>query len=205
MTPFLRHAPVVLDAGLLDAGPVPWDELARALRRLELAPIAAANAPQAEEPRVVAARLGLIQLGPRLRTVEPEAPPAPAPAPAPKVLPEPVAAPPPIVREPLVVTQPVRGGQVVYARGVDLVARAPVNAGAQVIADGSIQVWAPLRGRALAGAQGKKDARIMCLALEAELVSVNGEYLRADEIPDALRGKPAQVFFADGRVQIAGL
>jgi septum site-determining protein MinC len=132
-----------------------------------------------------------------LRTIEPEPPAEPPPAP---VSTPPVATP---AREPLTVTTPVRGGQVVYARGTDLVVAASVNPGAQVIADGSIHIWGPLRGRALAGAQGRADARIFCLSLEAELVSVNGEYVMAEEIPDALRGRPAQVSFDGQRVKIA--
>src|SRR5205823_1188987 len=70
---------------------------------------------------------------------------------------------------PVVVTRPVRGGQVVHARDNDLVVLAPVNPGAQVIADGHLHVYAPLRGRAVAGASGLPGARIFCQKLEAEL------------------------------------
>jgi septum site-determining protein MinC len=217
------NAPVIVDAGLLDGQPVPWEAIASILKAAKLVPVGAANVPAAETDRAVSSGFGVIQLGSRLRAVEPSeveaspeerdepevtievtvaepavlaAPPAPVPTPAETA---------PVIREPLVVAQPVRGGQVVYARGVDLVARAPVNAGAQVIADGSIYIWAPLRGRALAGAQGRKDARIFCLSLEAELLSVAGEYILADEIPDALRGRPVQVFLDGERVRIAPL
>ena len=89
--------------------------------------------------------------------------------------------------------------------GADLVVASSVNPGAQVIADGSVHIWGPLRGRALAGAQGRADARIFCLSLEAELVSVNGEYVMAEEIPDNLRGRPAQVSFDGQRVKISPL
>ena len=193
-------APVVVDAAFLDGKPLPWEAIARILRASKLVPVAAANVPAAETDPAVSAGFGIVQLGSRLKSIDPE-PDAPSPVPAAGS--SPVSAPPP--QESVLVAQPVRGGQVVYARGVDLVARAPVNAGAQVIADGCIHVWAPLRGRALAGAQGKKDARIFCLSLEAELVSVAGEYVLADEIPDALRGRPAQVFLDGERVRIAPL
>lgn len=76
----------------------------------------------------------------------------------------------------LLVTQPVRSGQQIYARGGDLVITAPVSTGAEVIADGHIHIYAPLRGRALAGVNGDKSARIFCSCLEAELVSVAGQY-----------------------------
>jgi septum site-determining protein MinC len=98
----------------------------------------------------------------------------------------------------LTVKQPVRGGQVIYATRGDLVVLAPVNAGAQVIADGHVHVYGPLRGRALAGAQGMADARVFCQSLEAELVSVAGQYLLADEIPADRRGKPTQIFVENG-------
>lgn len=208
-------APVVIDAAFLDGKPLPWEAIARILRASKLVPVAAANVPAAETDPAVSAGFGIVQLGSRMRTLEPE-PDAPAPVAAAGSSPVTVAETATdtatatvtatvTVLEPLLVAQPVRGGQVVYARGVDLVARAPVNAGAQVIADGCIHVWAPLRGRALAGAQGRKDARIFCLSLEAELVSVAGEYVLADEIPDALRGRPAQVFLDGERVRIAPL
>ena len=80
----------------------------------------------------------------------------------------------------------------VYAEQCDAVVLSPVNAGAEIIADGNIHVYAALRGRALAGAHGNEDARIFCKSLEADLVAIAGCYLRADEIPANRRGKPAQ-------------
>ncbi len=193
-------APVVVDAAFLEGKPLAWEAIARILRASKLVPVAAANVPASETDPAVSAGFGIVQLGSRMHSLDPE-PDAPTPVTAAGSSPVTIAVP----QEPVLVAQPVRGGQVVYARGVDLVARAPVNPGAQVIADGCIHVWAPLRGRALAGAQGRKDARIFCLSLEAELVSVAGEYVLADEIPDALRGRPAQVFLDGDRVRIAPL
>src|SRR3954470_11684023 len=94
----------------------------------------------------------------------------------------------------LVIEKPLRSGQQVYARGRDLVMLAMVNAGAEVIADGHIHVYAPLRGRAIAGARGNADARIFTLGMEPELISIAGLY-RTGETPQlaAVRGKPTQV------------
>jgi septum site-determining protein MinC len=169
--------------------------------------VGAANARGPEAERALAAGLGTLQLGPRVRAVEPEIPPSPVPLPASAVGSSPpiAVAPPAVPREAMTLVAPVRGGQVIYAKGTDLVVCASVNPGAQVIADGSIHVWGRLRGRALAGAQGKAEARIFCLALEAELVSVNGEYRMAEEIPDALRGRPAQIYLEGPQVKIAPL
>lgn len=99
----------------------------------------------------------------------------------------------------LVVERPVRSGQQVYARGRDLVVLATVNAGAEVIADGNVHVYAPLRGRAMAGARGDADARIFSLALEPELISIAGVYRTGEEpLPEKVRGKPTQVRLATG-------
>jgi septum site-determining protein MinC len=94
----------------------------------------------------------------------------------------------------LVIDRPLRSGQQVYARGGDLVVLAAVNAGAEVIADGSIHIYAPLRGRALAGASGAPGARIFTTRFEAELVSIAGVYRTFEAgVPGDLAGKPAQV------------
>lgn len=103
------------------------------------------------------------------------------------------------------VEQPVRGGQVVRAERADLVVLAPVNPGAQLIADGHIHVYAALRGQAIAGAQGHERARIFCQRLEAELVGISGVYATYEDIPRECRGRPAQVFLADGRCVIRPL
>lgn len=75
-----------------------------------------------------------------------------------------------------VITTPIRSGQQVYAPGGDLVVIAPVSAGAEILADGNIHVYGPLRGRALAGVKGDTSARIFCQCLEAELISIAGNY-----------------------------
>ncbi|TSE25847.1 Septum site-determining protein MinC [Tepidimonas sediminis] len=111
-------------------------------------------------------------------------------------------APPPAPASALVVERPLRSGQQVYARGRDLVVLAMVNPGAEVIADGHVHVYAPLRGRALAGARGDAQARVFALAFEAELVSVAGVYQTAEHgWPDAVRGRATQVrlVHAEGR------
>ncbi len=121
----------------------------------------------------------------------------PAPArPAQKTAPAPTPAAP---LGALVVDKPLRSGQQVYARGRDLVVMAMVNAGAEVIADGHIHVYAPLRGKAMAGARGNTEARIFSLALEAELLSIAGVYRTSENpLPAGLQGKPAQVRLLPG-------
>lgn len=94
----------------------------------------------------------------------------------------------------LVIDKPLRSGQQVYAKGGDLVVLAVVNFGAELIADGSIHVYAPLRGKAIAGARGNTDARIYSTCFEPELIAIAGTYRTAEQaLPDEVRGKPAQV------------
>ncbi|MGQ0710336.1 MAG: septum site-determining protein MinC [Rhodoferax sp.] len=98
----------------------------------------------------------------------------------------------------LVVDKPLRSGQKVYARGGDLVVLAPVNQGAEVVADGNIHVYAPLRGKAMAGARGNTAARIFSLQLEPELVSIAGVYRTSENpLPAPVLGKCAQVRLSD--------
>jgi len=95
----------------------------------------------------------------------------------------------------LVVDKPLRSGQQVYAKGGDLVVLAVVSHGAEVIADGSIHIYAPLRGKAIAGARGDTSARIYTQSLEAELLAVAGIYRTAENpLPADVAGKPAQVY-----------
>jgi len=94
----------------------------------------------------------------------------------------------------MVVDKPLRSGQRVYARGADLVVLAVVSFGAEVIADGHIHVYAPLRGRAIAGARGNTQARIFSTCMEPQLVSIAGIYRTTEtELPADVLGKPAQV------------
>jgi septum formation inhibitor MinC len=111
----------------------------------------------------------------------------------------------PVHKLPMVVTQPVRSGQVVYAKDNDLIVLAPVNPGGQVVADGNVHIYAALRGRAVAGAQGANEARIFCQKLEAELLAINGIYLVYDDLPPASVGKPAQIEVQGGHCLVKPL
>lgn len=97
-------------------------------------------------------------------------------------------------RPSLIVDKPLRSGQRVYAKGADLVVLAVVSHGAEVIADGNIHVYAPLRGRALAGAMGDTGARIFATCMEPQLLSIAGIYRTTEtELTPEVLGKPAQV------------
>lgn len=94
----------------------------------------------------------------------------------------------------VVIDKPLRSGQQVYARNADLVVLAMVSFGAEVMADGNVHVYAPLRGRALAGVRGNLDARIFTTCLEPQLVSIAGIYRTSEvALPEEVAGKPAQI------------
>lgn len=98
------------------------------------------------------------------------------------------------------VTMQVRSGQQVVSKGADLIVTAPVSHGAELLADGNIHVYGILRGRALAGITGDKNARIFCQSLDAELVSIAGIYRLRDAIEPI--AAPCQIFIQDDRIQI---
>lgn len=92
------------------------------------------------------------------------------------------------------ITQPIRSGQRIYARDGDLIVLAAVNAGAEVMADGNIHIYAPLRGRALAGVKGDENARIFCHCMEAELIAIAGAYrVFEDTVPKEVYQRAVQI------------
>ncbi|MCG2576062.1 septum site-determining protein MinC [Dechloromonas sp. XY25] len=175
---------------------------------LGLPPELAAAAEQAGLPEISADALSRPT---RAKAAEPA--PEPAPAPQPVAAPVQQVAPPPAPQPaPRTVTldKPLRSGQRFYAKDSDLIVTAMVSAGAEVIADGHIHVYAPLRGRALAGASGDRNARIFTTSLEAELVSVAGLYRTFEAgVPAELARQPATISLVDdggeGRLTVAPL
>lgn len=195
---FFENELSVLDFSSAETLPatVDWASIVKLLRHSGLHVIAtrglpdalASSAAEAGLPTVSAEALG------RTRPKTEDAPePAPAKVPAPEITPPPVAAV-PVAPRTVILDKPLRSGQRFYARGSDLIVTAMISAGAEVIADGNIHVYAPLRGRALAGASGDKDARIFTTSMEAELVSVAGLYRTFDAgVPAELARQPTTI------------
>ncbi len=98
--------------------------------------------------------------------------------------------------ETTLITHPIRSGQRIYAKG-DLIVLTQVSAGAEIIAEGNIHVYNTLRGRALAGVQGDVEARIFCFDLQAELISIAGNYKISEDLGDSVKGKPVQIYLQD--------
>ena len=200
------HAPILLDfSELEEAGPNTIPDVIRLVRGCKLVPVAATNVPEPMKALIAEAGLGILRTPPaaKPRPADPDATPLPE-QPRKAVPPAPVPVPKPY-GGPMVVTQAVRGGQIIYAANNDLVVLAPVNPGAQVIADGHVHIYSTLRGRAVAGAQGLPGARIFCQKLEAELVAISGSYVMAEEIPSKLRGKAVHISLENGACRLSPL
>lgn len=209
MPQFFDDDPLLVDlAPLQGEGEVDFPALLQLLRRYRVRPVAARGGSKAQMAAAREAGLAaaedawMAEKAEAARAAEATSS-APAEAPAlhdraPEALPRgeraPGSTPVPPRADALVVTRPLRSGQQVYARGRDLVVLSMVNPGAEVIADGHIHVYAPLRGKAIAGARGNAEARIFTLCLQPELVAIAGVYRTAESPwPDAVRGRPAQV------------
>jgi septum site-determining protein MinC len=105
-----------------------------------------------------------------------------------------------------IITQPVRSGQQIYAQGGDLIVLSTVSHGAEILADGNIHVYAPLRGRALAGVMGDANTYIFCQSLEAELISVAGQYRISEQLKETDAWEhSSQISLIDGHLRIAPL
>ena len=191
---FFEQEPVVIDLSYLSDEPVEIDFalLRELLAYHQTQPIAVRGGSGAQMQAARAAGLSLTTM-----PVEPtKRAPAPSPAPARSADPAPQ-----IVREvtappggTIVIDRPLRSGQQVYARGGDVIVLDVVNFGAEVIADGHIHVYAPLRGKAMAGARGNTEARIFSTCLEAQLLAIAGIYRTSEvALPAEVAGKAAQV------------
>lgn len=112
---------------------------------------------------------------------------------------------PPAPAAPLILLEPVRSGQSIYHPEGDVTVIGSVASGAEIMAGGSVHIYGTLRGRAMAGAYGEKRARIFCRRLEAELLSVCGVYLTADEIAANVQKQSIQAWLENETVKIARL
>ena len=195
---FFDNDPVLIDlAPVRDADePIDFAAVSALLRQHHTLPVAVRGGSPAQMEAAHAAGLVAAPEAPPARVQPAPSDPAPTPTEATHTV-EVVE----VVREvpvpgpgTVVVDRPLRSGQQVYARGADLVVLAMVSFGAEVIADGNVHVYAPLRGRAIAGARGDTSARIFTTCMEPQLVSIAGIYRTTEvAIPADIVGKPAQV------------
>ncbi len=193
-----RHLPVVIDLqGMADAPPpLRVKELARILTANGLVPVGVRGAPPEMLGEVLGAGLGVMRVpsgsarsGASAKEVVAEAAPPPSP---------------PLASVTTLVERPVRSGQQVVSANGDLVIIGAASAGSELLAAGSIHVYGPLRGRALAGVNGNREARIFCMKMEAELLSIAGCYQLLEDRTQTATG-PVQIRLQGERLRVDSL
>ena len=217
---FFGWQPVLIDLTRLGdvTDSLDWPAVLRAFRSAQLHPVAVCGAPESFRERADALCLGLVDLPepaphssrapadtqvaqssdwsaqPTLPPPERSSPPERSPPPERSAQAPEMQAPEQPLLDAMIIDRPIRSGQQIYARDRDLIVMAVVSPGAEVIADGNVHVYGSLAGRAIAGARGRRDARIFTLDLRAEIVAVAGLYKTFEEgVPENLRGKPVQI------------
>lgn len=200
---FFNYTPVVLDLSKISMLPVDIDftKILNIIRQHQLIPVGVRGGTALQ--RDTALSLGLAVLPEaKGQAVEP----AVAPETQSKAQPSLAQPAPDHPKSPsLLITQPVRSGQQIYARDADLIITSSVSAGAEILADGHIHIYGTLRGRALAGVNGDQNARIFCHHLEAELVSVAGQYCVSDDFRSTSWGKSVCIALQGEHLQITPL
>ncbi|MFZ6658756.1 septum site-determining protein MinC [Undibacterium sp. TJN19] len=206
----------VIDVDSISEQTLDWNALIPLFKAHGLNPVAVRNAREEDHAAIRAHGLSIDMVSkprhePEVAAAVPQAEKAAEAAP----VVTPIAPVAPLAAEPqvivrnmpaMVVDTPVRAGQRIYARGADLIITASVNNGAEVIADGSIHIYAPLRGRALAGATGNTEARIFALTMEPELVSIAGIYRTFENgFPPLQAHHPVQVKLNGDSIEVSSV
>lgn len=190
---FFLGSPVIIDLDAIKAlSGVDFPRLKQVLLMSNLVPVGVRGGSDEQHQAAATAGIPLITVGQGKPVVQ-----QPQPQPAAKQVVQ-------FERQPTkLVTTPIRSGMSIYAKDADLIVVAPVSAGAELLADGNIHVYGPLRGRALAGVQGNTQARIFCRTLEAELVAIAGYYLVKEDMNKILTHESTvQIFLDNEKVKI---
>jgi septum site-determining protein MinC len=200
---FFQHAPVVIDLQPLSKSSetINFVEICADLRRHGLIPVGVRGATPAQQESALAAGLAIMSGSkgdePELVINQPSTQTAEAVK---------VAATESTTRHTSkIITSLVRSGQQIYARNADLIVLASVSEGAELLSDGNIHVYGTLRGRALAGVTGDTTARIFCLDMQAELISIASRYVVSDSLQKHANQGPMQIYLDDGKLTVTHL
>jgi septum site-determining protein MinC len=199
---FFHYAPIILDVQRLRsvAEEIDFPSLVVTLKSKNLIPIGVRGASKLMKEAAIAAGLAIFPEEKILPAKKQEPEPTTE-----QTFIEPTAPVQPLSNTPTrFITQPVRSGQQIYVPGGDLIVFSSVSNGAEILADGHIHVYGPLRGRALAGVLGDKDARIFCKSLEAELVSIAGHYRVCEDLKEPHWKQSVCIQLQDERLHIRG-
>ncbi len=204
---FFQNAPVIIDLHAVqdeqaddDDKSVDLPELVGLMRRYGLIPVAVRGGNPLQHETVRSVNLGILT---DTKQQRPKSYTEPKQVETSYTEPEPVEASAPSMTK--IITQPIRSGQQVVALQGDLIVLSTVSHGAEILAHRHIHVYGILRGRALAGVNGDTDARIFCQHLDAELLSIAGQYQVNEDLPEALRNKSAQIYWAENALKIEPL
>jgi septum site-determining protein MinC len=183
---FFKNSPLVLDVQELNKQNIEVDVAAviEVIRKLGLLPIGIRGGDAQQNEKAIALGIPLHSIHTSSTTIDSKKPKTPVPEPETKDL---------LQTGTTIITQPIRSGQRVYAAG-DLVIIAQVSPGTEILAEGNIHVYGTLRGRALAGVQGNTDARIFCTDLQAELISIAGNYKISEDLSPSISNTPVQIY-----------
>ena len=184
MAGLFRHAPAILDLTALPAASAPRvAEAVALLRRRGLVPAAFRAQDGAVEQAALASGLGRVLEAEPRQNLSAER----------------------MRRPPVIVSEPVRSGQRIYAAEADLIVLQSVSPGAELLADGCIHVYGTLRGSASAGLGEDSSARIFAKIFDAEMVSIAGLFLGAEDFPQGWAKRPAQISLTDGALRFGAL
>jgi len=183
---FFTHSSVLIDLQLVSEEALNLSLLIAGIRNVGMFPIGVRGGSEEQQQAAKDLMLPVISVQNANNPIKTkiQATPAPVVAQAPEIT---------VTVDSLLVTQPVRSGQRIYAKG-DLIIIAAVSAGAEIMAEGNIHIYGSLRGRALAGVQGNENSRIFCTDLQAELVSIAGNYRVSEDIDQSVRNTPVQIY-----------
>lgn len=181
---FFNNMPIVIDLQNIQSADLDFPSLITILKQAGLIPVGISNANQSLENSAIEAGLGVMSSSKKNFEAETKSKNPRAPA--------------------KVITTPVRSGQQIYAQGTDLIVLTSVSPGAEIFADGHIHVYGPLRGRALAGVQGDLNAQIFCQSLDAELLSIAGNYKLKDNF-NYSGEEPVKVYLKENSLIIESL
>ena len=212
---FFENAPVVIDLNAIKDATEDFDfcSLMQLLSQQRLIPVGVRNGSNQQNSLAISAGLAILQDGfPQQTTKEKNSNKASSEKESNKKEAEaesraPVIDTVKVIQNPTkIVTQPVRSGQQVYAKGGDLIIMAPVNHGAEIIADGNIHVYSTMRGRALAGVRGDVNTSIFCQSMEAELVAIAGNFrVFEEDMPAEVKSKSVRIHLDEEQLIISQL
>jgi septum site-determining protein MinC len=187
---FFRHTPVVIDLSQLEdtGAELDFALLVGLMRGYGLVPVAVQGGTPQQQEKAEFLELAILSNNKPIKSSSEAQPNRPRSTPTSSLA--------------KLVSRPIRSGQRVYAAGRDLIVTAPVSSGAEVIADGNIHIYGALRGRALAGVRGNREARIFCLKHQAELVAIAGQYRVSEQLEASHADAPTQIYLSEKKLLI---